>query len=777
MHKSPSAAHFGHGSYTPHASSPTSRREHGNNSNSTHHDNVIAHALSVNSKHSDPDNPGSSSSSSKAVLSALRTLQDKIRRLETDRARALEEAEALRHRLAGHEVESEQTHARDEAISQRNIQDARSAYDRLLAEKSDLEVRIARAEDRKTDVRRAADEIDAQVHALRLEKEAALAAIQDSESQQRHLDLQLSNAHQREREIAQTLAWETQRHESEMDALNTRLHGLQEQLLAAVRDKSAQDAKMAETDHLVGQLLAVNETLVSRLTGSIGKRDTGKGGSHKKNKPADTMKTAKSAREQSKAIAAAAKELQEKGTTTRSGSSSATKKMPISTKSTKKTGNNRSPAEYVLPTGSVESSRTMDTSAYSSTARSQSHLSAQTATISDKFRAARDVRSIHGVNNLYNDLVKQLIHSPHQNHVSATGSPTGKAGPASGMRQKPSTSASASASVTNHGGKEYIGAGLVATSMASRAALTAVTERDGGYNSRVNSGASTPPYVSPSSKRMAGSSSSTGKGNSGKSKSTGDTTEEGMLKDSDFLDLSRELDLYEQNENFRVRALERELEDEEIKYSAQGAASAAAVAAGGGGGVEYKHVIHIPSPSTIPSATTTAAVAAATASLTQSQSRFSPTAMSGTSTPYPPAIPPTPTSTQHMHVHYAGHGDDDDDEDDDDVDAMPLSAEIVRTRGAYMDKVATLEGQLHSLDAMYHAILAGTENNSQSNGTGNSPGAAAEKLVDVIRQLHQTGQLLRDLRASPPKPGEHAGGAPGGGGQANAHMHANFRRA
>jgi len=769
MQKSP-PAHTSHGSYTPHASSPPSRH----NNHPTHHDNVIAHALSVNSKHSDPDSPGSSSSSSKAVLAALRTLQDKIRRLETDRARAIEETEALRHRLAGHEVESEQTRARDEAISQRNIQDARSAYDRLLAEKSDLEVRIARAEDRKADMRRAADDIDAQVRALRLEKEAALAAIQDAESQQRHLDLQLSNAHLREREIAQTLAWETQRHESEMDSLNTRLHSLQEQLLAAVRDKSAQDAKMAETDHLVGQLLSVNETLVGKLTGNTKGDGTGKGGSPKKTKPADTMKSAKSAREQSKAIAAAAKELQERGTrssgskgkegkgaSTQNTKSHSDTPASASAKSTRNAGNTRSPSEYVLP-GSADMSQSRMTDSNSSafsTAKggTSSQFSTTNATLNDKFRAARDVRSIQGVNNLYNDLVKQLIHSPSQNQASS--STSGKHG--ASARKK------TSASVTSHGGKEYVGAGLVATSMASRAALSAAM-RAGANSSKLSSGTSTstPQYVSPSNKRGTGS-------GSGGRYNTGARAEEGGLKDSDFLDLSRELDLYERTENSRVWALERELEDEEVKLSAKGSATAAAVAAGGG---EYKHVIHIPSPSNVPSST--AASASASASIVQSQSRFSPAAISGTNMQSVPTTPPAPTSGQHMHVHYADHGDndDDDDDDDDDVDVMPLSAEIERSRGPYMDQVASLEGQFRALDARYHSILAGTEDNSQSNGTGNSPGAAAEQLVDVIRQLHQTGQQLRDLRSSPPpRPDKHRSADDSAREQQSAHPH--FRRA
>ena len=82
----------------------------------------------------EPSNTGSSSSSSKAVLAALRALQDKIRRLETDRARAVEETETLRHRLQGFEVEAEQIRARGDAIAQRNIQEARNTYDRLIAE-------------------------------------------------------------------------------------------------------------------------------------------------------------------------------------------------------------------------------------------------------------------------------------------------------------------------------------------------------------------------------------------------------------------------------------------------------------------------------------------------------------------------------------------------------------------------------------------------------------------------------------------------------------------
>ena len=61
----------------------------------------------------------------------------------------------------------------------------------------------------------------------------------------------------------------------------------------------------------------------------------------------------------------------------------------------------------------------------------------------------------------------------------------------------------------------------------------------------------------------------------------------------------------------------------------------------------------------------------------------------------------------------------------------------------YMNKVAELESRFQDLDAQYHNILSDNESNN--------PVDAADRLVDVIRQLHETGQELRDLRTSPQK--------------------------
>ena len=80
-----------------------------------------------------------SASSSKAVLAALRALQDKIRRLETERASALDEAAQLRSQLKSQEIESEHNKEKDILHNQKSLQEARLSYERVLTEKDDLE--------------------------------------------------------------------------------------------------------------------------------------------------------------------------------------------------------------------------------------------------------------------------------------------------------------------------------------------------------------------------------------------------------------------------------------------------------------------------------------------------------------------------------------------------------------------------------------------------------------------------------------------------------------
>jgi hypothetical protein len=67
--------------------------------------------------------------------------------------------------------------------------------------------------------------------------------------------------------MAQSLVWENRRHEEEMSSLQERLARAQEDFSNYTKEKTGLEIKLAELDQLVSQLLVLNESLVSQLSG------------------------------------------------------------------------------------------------------------------------------------------------------------------------------------------------------------------------------------------------------------------------------------------------------------------------------------------------------------------------------------------------------------------------------------------------------------------------------------------------------------------------------
>ena len=132
--------------------------------------------------------PGAQASSSKAVLAALRTLQDKIRRMEAERTDALRESAELRGQLHAAEVESEQLKRHDNSIAQKNLADARSAYDRLVSEKTELEIRIARMDDRNKEAQLTSEDLSIKIRQVEENNQTAAIRTKQLEAHHRHLE-------------------------------------------------------------------------------------------------------------------------------------------------------------------------------------------------------------------------------------------------------------------------------------------------------------------------------------------------------------------------------------------------------------------------------------------------------------------------------------------------------------------------------------------------------------------------------------------------------------
>lgn len=142
---------------------------------------------------------GSQASSSKAVLAALRALQDKIRRLESERSQALDECSQLRHQMKNQEIEAEHSKQRDQLASQKSQQEARNAYERLVHDKTELEQRLVKLEERNKANLATSEELQSKLRALEEEKQSNLFRVKDLETQQKQLEARIQQAEQKEK--------------------------------------------------------------------------------------------------------------------------------------------------------------------------------------------------------------------------------------------------------------------------------------------------------------------------------------------------------------------------------------------------------------------------------------------------------------------------------------------------------------------------------------------------------------------------------------------------
>jgi chromosome segregation ATPase len=139
------------------------------------------------------------STSSKAVLAALRALQDKIRRLESERTQALDEASQLKHQLQTQSIEAEHLRQKENLSIQKQLQEARASHDRLLTEKNDLEARISKMEERNKSSLHMADDFQSRIRMLEDEKHAAALRLKELENRHHQFESQIKSSEHKEK--------------------------------------------------------------------------------------------------------------------------------------------------------------------------------------------------------------------------------------------------------------------------------------------------------------------------------------------------------------------------------------------------------------------------------------------------------------------------------------------------------------------------------------------------------------------------------------------------
>jgi len=169
-----------------------------NTSGDQQHLDLSAPADLLDRSYNSTYNGSSNTSSSKAVLAALRALQDKIRRLESERTQALDETVQLRHQLKNQEVEADHAKQREQLQAQKSLQEVRSAYERLLTDKSELEVRLSKYEEKNKQAQGNVDDLQARIRILEDDKHAGTMKLKDLEHQKIQVETQIKLAQQKE---------------------------------------------------------------------------------------------------------------------------------------------------------------------------------------------------------------------------------------------------------------------------------------------------------------------------------------------------------------------------------------------------------------------------------------------------------------------------------------------------------------------------------------------------------------------------------------------------
>lgn len=138
-------------------------------------------------------------SSSKAVLAALKALQDKIRRLESERSQHLDEINSLKNSLKSQEIEAEHLRQRDNLFNQRMLQEFKSGSEKVLNEKADMEAKLAKAEEKSKEYLKTSMSLQEKVASLENERELLNLRVNELESTQRLAESQGVRNQEREK--------------------------------------------------------------------------------------------------------------------------------------------------------------------------------------------------------------------------------------------------------------------------------------------------------------------------------------------------------------------------------------------------------------------------------------------------------------------------------------------------------------------------------------------------------------------------------------------------
>lgn len=212
---------------------------------------------------------GTSQSGSKAVLAALRALQDKIRRLDSEKTSAIDECNQLKAQIKSMEIDHEHMKQRDALMNNQALLEAKGAYDSLNAAKAVQESDYTKLQEKHREQAVSYNKLKIQYETLEDEKLTLLSKCNSLEKQSSEQDSLLRQFQTKEKEMTTWIIEESRKHEAN-SVESAKAVRIAQNENAKLKDTSSTSAeKISELEKLVGQLLSVNESLVKQIAGNV----------------------------------------------------------------------------------------------------------------------------------------------------------------------------------------------------------------------------------------------------------------------------------------------------------------------------------------------------------------------------------------------------------------------------------------------------------------------------------------------------------------------------
>jgi hypothetical protein len=202
-------------------------------------------------------------SSQPAVLLALKALQDKVRRLETDRTSATSKAAQLRADLQNRESRghaAREDFARSEIAA---IEEGRHGLEAVVKERHELEISLVRKEERRRAAAMAVEKEAEKADEYRAEKMHVEGRMGMVAQRRRAMDAEVAQAKSNVEKLSAVYSAETNAGMHRISALTDKRDALRAALEEEQKLAAEAETKIVRTTDFLHNLMAINEALVN----------------------------------------------------------------------------------------------------------------------------------------------------------------------------------------------------------------------------------------------------------------------------------------------------------------------------------------------------------------------------------------------------------------------------------------------------------------------------------------------------------------------------------